>query len=256
MASSGPRRHYPAAPPPGDRLSLLKYLQGRGVDSRRRIMEAIIGGQVRVNGTVVRDSVFQIDLARDQVHYGQVAPDTSARQPVYLVMNKPAGVLTTTRDERGRRTVLDLLPARLRGEHIFPVGRLDADTEGLLLLTNDGELAQRLAHPSYEVEKEYRVVTAGPVPEHELRRLRNGIRLEEGVTAPASVRHLGEVLDGYAYALSIHEGKKRQVRRMFQAIGHPVLSLTRTRVKDLQLGTLRPGEVRALTARELRSLRA
>lgn len=219
-------------------------------------MTAIIGGQVRVNGSVVRDSSYVVQPGRDRVEYGQASPDTSAAQPVYLMMNKPAGVLTTTRDDRGRRTVVDLLPGKLRGGHIFPVGRLDADTEGLLLLTNDGELAQRLTHPSYEVEKEYLVVTADPVPEHEIRRLRNGIRLEEGITAPARIKHLGEVAGGYAYSLAIHEGKKRQVRRMFQAVGHPVLSLTRVRVKDLQLGQLRPGEVRALTARELRSLRS
>jgi 23S rRNA pseudouridine2605 synthase len=170
---------------------------------------------------------------------------------VVLALNKPVGVVSTARDTHGRPTVIDMVPAE--GLRLYPVGRLDADSSGLILLTNDGELAHRLTHPSFEVEKTYRArLAGGPVAEEALSALRSGVQLEDGLTAPARVRRLrGEEIE-----LTIHEGRNRQVRRMCEAVGHRVLELQRTGFGALRLGGLAPGAHRRLSAEEVRRLRA
>jgi 23S rRNA pseudouridine2605 synthase len=169
----------------------------------------------------------------------------------YLFLNKPIGVVTTMRDPAGRRTVADLLP---RGARVVPVGRLDYGTSGVLLLTDDGELAHCLLHPRYGVEKTYRVAIAGRLSEPKVRRLHEGIALDGSLTAGAKVRVVAVRRDRSVVDVTIHEGRNRQVRRMFEALGHPVLELARTRFGPLRLGNLPPGDLRSLTAKERAAL--
>jgi 23S rRNA pseudouridine2605 synthase len=226
------------------RVRLNAFLARAGVASRRRADDVIRAGRVRVNGetgqlnTVVgRHDVVELDGRR------------LALQPLtYVLLHKPAGAVTTARDPRGRRTVVDLVGHPTR---VVPVGRLDADTTGALLLTNDGDLAHRLAHPRYEVEKVYVADVEGDPDEETLARLSSGLELDDGSTAPARVRRLkpGRI------ELAIHEGRKHQVKRMCEAIGHPVRRLHRPRYAGLTLDGLPPGEWRELARREIEELR-
>lgn len=238
--SAGPEE---MSEPPGERLQ--KVLARVGVGSRRACEELISAGRVRVNG-VVADLGRRVDPVRDRVEVDGaiigVAPDL-----VYYLLNKPPGVVTTTSDPQGRPTVVELVPRRPR---VFPVGRLDADSEGLLLLTNDGMLAQRLAHPSGGVEKEYLVEVIGSPAPGAISRLRKGVLLEDGPTAPARV---GRVAPN-ALRITIHEGRNRQVRRMCEEVGHPVTRLVRVRIGPLADRRLRPGGWRRLGAAEVRAL--
>jgi 23S rRNA pseudouridine2605 synthase len=228
---------------PGERLQ--KILAQAGLGSRRASEELIAAGRVRVNGEVATlgtradpdADVIEVDGAVLGVRQGLV----------HYLLNKPAGIVTTARDPQGRPTVVDLVPAEPR---VYPVGRLDAATEGLLLLTNDGELAQRLAHPSYGVDKEYLAEVAGTPSRGALRRLREGVDLEDGPTAPAKVSLVGD----HTLRITIHEGRKRQVRRMCAAIGHPVRRLVRVRIGPLSDRRLAPGAWRPLTQAEVRAL--
>ncbi len=239
----------------GERLQ--KYLARCGVASRRHSENLITDGLVTVNGATVRELGVRVDPARDvvRVHGERVFPAT---HKLYLLMNKPAGVVTTVSDPHGRRTVLDLLPAYWREERVYPVGRLDHNTEGLLLLTNDGDLALRLTHPRYALAKEYHaLVERRPTPA-ELARLAAGILLpgETRPTAPARAWLLrGGDGDSAWVGLELHEGRNRQARRMFDAIGHPVIRLRRVRTGPLTLGDLAPGQTRELTVREAEILR-
>jgi 23S rRNA pseudouridine2605 synthase len=229
-------------------VRLGKYLASAGVASRRGAEEIVRAGRVTVGGEPV------LDPARDVTERDDVAVDGQAirgePERVVYALNKPAGVVSTARDTHGRRTVVSLVPSELR---LYPVGRLDADSTGLILLTNDGELANRLTHPRFEVEKTYRAVVARPpVGARALRALREGVRLEDGMTAPARVRRVApDTLE-----LTIHEGRNRQVKRMCEHVGHPVRSLQRIRFGSLTLGDLRPGAYRRLTVAELRALSA
>ena len=233
----------------GERLQ--KTLARLGFGSRRVCEELIEQGRVTVNGDVAvlgrRIDVEHDAVAVDGVPVG-VRPDL-----VYYLLHKPAGVVTTASDTHGRDTVLELVPAEPR---VFPVGRLDMDTEGLLLLTNDGELAHRLTHPSFGVDKEYLAHVEGKPDKNALVRLRKGVELEDGMTAPAKVA----LLDDSLLRIVIHEGRKRQVRRMCEAIGHPVIRLVRTRIGPLTDTKLKAGEWRRVTSEEVialsRSLKA
>ena len=225
---------------------LQKVLAAAGYGSRRGCDDLIAEGRVTVNGEV---AVLgrRVEAATDRV---EVDGHPVAIRPglVYYLLNKPAGAVTTAKDTHGRPTVLQLVPPEPR---VFPVGRLDADTEGLLLLTNDGDLAQRLTHPSHGVEKEYLAhVAGGAVSAGQLRRLRDGVELDDGVTAPARV---SQPQPG-VLRITIHEGRNRQVRRMCDAVGHPVRRLVRVRIGSLRDTTLKPGQWRALTTAELRAL--
>ncbi len=232
-----------AASHEGDRLQ--KVLARVGIGSRRVCEDLIAEGRVLVDGEVAvlgrRVDVETALIELDGAPIG-VRPDL-----VHYLLNKPAGVVTTADDPEGRPTVVGLVPTEPR---VFPVGRLDFATEGLLLLTNDGELAHRLTHPSFGVEKEYVAELEGSPSRAALRRLREGVQLEDGVTAPARAA----LLDSSVLRLTIHEGRNRQVRRMCDAIGHPVVRLIRTRVGPLADRSLAPGAWRELTGEELRSL--
>ncbi len=229
----------------GDGERLQKTLARLGFGSRRVCEDLIADRRVTVNG-VVADLGRRIDVDNDEVAVdGEpvgVRPDL-----VYYLLHKPAGVVTTAADTHGRPTVLELVPSEPR---VFPVGRLDMDTEGLLLLTNDGVLTQRLTHPSFGVEKEYLAHVEGSPSPAAMTRLRKGVELEDGLTAPAKVALLGPSL----LRLTIHEGRNRQVRRMCEAVGFPVVRLVRTRIGPLTDIKLKAGEWRDLTIEELRSV--
>ncbi len=224
-----------------------------GIASRRGAEELLRAGRVCVNGetAAVGDSV---DPERDSVSVDGRSLDAEPR--AYWMVHKPRGVLTTVRDTHGRRTVLDLLPEQ--SLRLFPVGRLDLDTEGLVLLTNDGELAHVLLHPSFESEREYEVVVRGRISRETLRRLAAGVKLEDGLTAPASVAQVGYDVedDTSVFRLILVEGKKRQIRRALAFLGHPVIGLLRVRMGPLQLGVLAAGEARPLDEDEIFALAA
>ena len=228
----------------GERLQ--KVLARTGIGSRRHCEGLIEGGHVRVNGKVARLGT-RIDPEIDHVPVDGV-PLGVRPGAVPWLLNKPGGVITPAHDPQGRGTVLDLVPAEPR---VFPVGRLDADTEGLLVLTNDGDLAQLLTHPSHGVEKEYLAHVEGTPSRGAVRRLREGIELDDGPTAPAQASLAGPSL----IRLTTHEGRNRQVRRMCEAIGHPVIRLVRTRIGPLTTRKLAPGDHRALTTAEVLALR-
>jgi 23S rRNA pseudouridine2605 synthase len=228
-------------------MRLAKYLAHSGVASRRSAETIISEGRVSVGGLVVTDPATDVDGASDVAVDGK--PVRPERLEVYVI-NKERGVVSTASDPQNRRTIVDVVPSTAR---LYPVGRLDADTTGLILLTNDGELANRLMHPRYEVPKTYRAeVRPAPVREPALRALREGVELEDGVTAPAKVRQLS----GGTLEITIGEGRKRQVRRMLEAVGHRVTALERVAFGPLRLGGLEPGAHRRLTAAEVERLRA
>ena len=231
-----------SAPPP-ERLQ--KVLARGGFGSRRTCELLIESGRVTVNGRVA-ELGRRVDVERDKVAVDDILVSTRAGL-VYYLLNKPSGVVTTARDPHGRPTVIDLLPLEPR---VFPVGRLDADTEGLLVLTNDGDLTYHLTHPSFGVEKEYLAQVEGRPSPAALRRLRQGVELDDGVTAPARAA----LVPPQTIKLTIHEGRNRQVRRMCAAIGHPVVRLVRTRVGPIAERRLKPGEWRPLTQAEVRAL--
>jgi 23S rRNA pseudouridine2605 synthase len=226
-------------------VRLNAYLARAGVASRRRADELIKAGRVLVNGEPGRLNTFVGATDTVEVDGSTVAPQRLA----YLLLHKPAGVVTTARDPHGRSTVVQLVPAEPR---VVPVGRLDADTTGVLLLTNDGELAHRLAHPRYEVDKVYEAEVEGHPTDDALRRLREGVILDDGPTSPARVRRLAPS----RLELAIHEGRKHQVKRMLETVGHPVRSLHRSRYADLDVTGLEPGAWRELTEDEVAGLRA
>jgi 23S rRNA pseudouridine2605 synthase len=229
-------------------VRLAKFLAHAGVASRRASEQLIADGRVTVGGVTVRDPATDVGEQSDVRFDGE--PVRGAEPRVVYALHKPAGVVSTASDTHGRRTVVELVP---QGRRLYPVGRLDADTTGLILLTNDGELANRLTHPRFEVPKTYRAVVRGPaLTERALRRLRDGVRLEDGVTAPARVRRLAS----HQLEITIHEGRKRQVRRMLEEVGHPVRSLTRVQFGPLALGELGVGRSRKLTHREVAELAA
>ena len=237
------------------RERLQKIMAQAGVGSRRACEQLIRQGRVQVNGRVVRQLGTRADPQRDEILVdGQSLAAADAQ--VYLILHKPPGYLSTTHDPHGRPTVLDLLSVPQR---VYPVGRLDMDSEGLLLLTNDGPLTQRLTHPRYQHEREYRVLVRGQPGRQALRALRQGVELEDGQTSPAEVRLIqGQPAPGGTTWLRIvlREGRKRQIRRMCAAVGHPVQRLIRVRMGPLYLGDLKPGASRPLTRQEIKSLRA
>jgi 23S rRNA pseudouridine2605 synthase len=225
-------------------MRLNAYLARAGVASRRGADDLIKAGRVRVNGETGQLNTFVEAGDAVELDGEPLAPQRLA----YLLLYKPEGVVTTARDPHGRPTVVGLVPAEPR---VVPVGRLDADTTGVLLLTNDGPLAHRLAHPRYEVEKVYEAGVEGRPDEGTLARLREGVELEDGRTAPAEAR----LLDPQTVELTLHEGRKHQVKRMLEVLGHPVRHLHRSRYAGLTLGGLKPGESRELTDEEVERLK-
>jgi 23S rRNA pseudouridine2605 synthase len=225
-------------------LRLAKYLAHSGVASRRAAEEIVRAGRVTVAGEVTTDPARDVDEGSGvEVDGEPVRPEATE----VWMLNKPAGVTSTAREPGRRRAVVDLVRSERR---LYPVGRLDADSTGLILLTNDGELANRLTHPRYEVAKTYRVTLARPPAEVELRRLREGVRLDDGPTAPARARRTGE----REIELTIREGRNRQVRRMAEAVGNRAERLERVRFGSLRLGGLAEGDSRPLSRSELKRL--
>jgi 23S rRNA pseudouridine2605 synthase len=232
-----------------DGVRLQKVLAEAGIGSRRVCEELIVRGKVTVDGDVAVIG-RRVDPERDAIAVDGVPVPTRAGLVHYL-LNKPRDVISTAQDPQGRPTVVDLVPAEPR---VYPVGRLDGDTEGLLLLTNDGDLTHRLTHPSFGVEKEYLAEVEGVPTRAALRQLREGVTLDDGLTAPARVALAPGGPGRSALTIVIHEGRNRQVRRMCEAIGHPVRRLVRSRIGPITDRDLAPGEWRTLTRAEVRSL--
>lgn len=230
-------------------MRLAKYLAHAGVASRRAADTLIVAGRVTVDGALVTDPAH--DVTEDARVAVDGRPLEGAEPRVLYALHKPVGVVSTARDTHGRKTVLDLVPAR--GLRLYPVGRLDADSAGLILLTNDGRLANQLTHPRFQVPKTYRAKLAGPpIADRTLCALRAGVQLEDGLTAPARARRVSE----HVVELTIHEGRNRQVRRMCDAVGRPVVELTRIAFGPLTLGDLKPGAHRRLGEAEVQKLHA
>jgi len=227
---------------------LQKILARAGIASRRKAEELIREGKVRVDGRVVREMGTQVDPATQKIECEGV-PVTSSEKKIYILLHKPVGFLSTVHDPHGRPIVTDLLQDIK--ERIYPVGRLDLDTEGALLLTNDGELAQKILHPSHEVNKTYEAQVKGKPGKQKLATLARGIVIDGKKTWPAHLQVLQTEAQTTTLRIVIHEGRKRQVRRMFEAIGHPVLELKRTAYGKLELGKLAPGKFRFLTSRDI-----
>jgi len=227
---------------------LQKILSQAGITSRRAAENLIVSGRVAVNGRTVTVLGTKADPETDRITLDG-KPVTIQTRKIYIILNKPSGYVTTMSDPDGRPIVTDLI--KDIPERLFPVGRLDFNTEGLLLLTNDGNWANRLAHPSHEVVKEYMVKVRGNINAEVMAKLANGVKLEDGWTAPAKVELVKMLEKNSWLSISIHEGRYRQVRRMCEAVGLLVARLTRTKYGNLELGTLKPGEYRHLTPTEI-----
>ena len=246
-----PKPEKPMHPPGTERLQVV--LARHGIASRRGVIEIIEAGKVTVNGQPVLEKGFRVDASKDKVAVeGRELETTGTRRKHYFMLNKPKGVMTTMQDPNAESTVADFfkdVPARL-----FPVGRLDRDTTGLLIMTDDGELAFRLTHPKFGVKKKYRARVDGVVTDQEKDRLEKGIVLEEGMTAPCEIVIEKRTSKATVCYVILHEGKKRQIRRIFEKIGHWVSDLERLEYGPLVLGDLPQGRRRELTAREVEAL--
>ncbi|MGI6084491.1 MAG: pseudouridine synthase [Acetivibrionales bacterium] len=231
-----------------DKIRLQKYIAQCGVASRRHAEELIRAGRVKVNGEIISEMGFRVsDKDRIEVDGKLIKKE---KELIYIMLNKPAGYVSTVSDPEGRKTVLDLIDGVK--ERIYPVGRLDYDTTGLLILTNDGDFAFRNTHPSQETRKTYIAKVLGTPSEKELQALRDGIMLDGKLTSPAQVEVMEIKQKSMVLRIIIHEGRNRQVKRMCEAVGHPVLRLKRTAIGRLTLGDLKPGEWRYLSDKEAR----
>jgi pseudouridine synthase len=233
-------------------MRLAKYLAHAGLASRRKAEELIVGGQVRVNGKLITTPAFVVDPLADYVEVNRIPITPEAKQ--YILLYKPAGYLSTVTDPFGRPTVLDLIGEDR--QRLYPVGRLDFDTEGLLLLTNDGDFTNQMIHPRHMVPKRYQAIVQGKIQPSELKRLEKGVELDDGWTSPARAQIIMSGVNETTVEIEIHEGRKRQVKRMFQAIDHPVIHLVRTGFGNLNLNKLVIGQHRHLTQEEVGQLLA
>lgn len=232
---------------------LQKFIANQGICSRRKAEEYITSGRIKVNGNVIMELGTKIDPSKDVVEVDGKKISNIAGKKVYILLNKPIGYVTTTRDQFNRNTVLDLVNVK---EKVLPVGRLDMYTSGAIILSNDGDFIYKITHPKYEVEKTYNVTLKGQVTDEEIEQLRNGVQIENYVTGKAKVKilRIDKEKDLSRVEIIIHEGKNREVRKMCEAIGRKVLALHRTKignisVKDLRLGTwryLKPNEIKSL----------
>ncbi|MFC2033550.1 pseudouridine synthase [Chloroflexota bacterium] len=232
--------------------TILKLLTGSGIGSRRKMADAIKQGRVEVNGTIVEDFRQAVNARTDRVTIDGNPVGFKRESPVYVILNKPKGITATTNDDRGNETVMDILPKKYQNTRLYPVGRLDKESTGLILLTNDGELTYRLTHPKFEREKEYLVQIEGSLMTEEIMKLKKGLELDDGKTYPAVVREAKS--PPFNYSITIHEGRKRQVRRMFASLEHRVLELRRVRMGGIRLGDLKEGDTRELSGAEIRAL--
>jgi 23S rRNA pseudouridine2605 synthase len=233
--------------------SIIKLLTSSGVGSRRQIAAIIKRGSIAVNRVIVQSFNEPVDAVNDVITIDGNHITITAESIIYLMLNKPKEVVSSTSDKRGAKTLIDILSEKYRHIRLYPVGRLDKDSTGLILLTNDGDLTLRLTHPRFEQEKEYLVRIGQSLKSEDRIKLEKGIHLDDGKTSPAKVKALK--YPRFSYSVIIHEGKKRQIRRMFAALGYDVLALKRIRLGSLRLGALPEGEVRELTPRQVQSLR-
>ena len=250
MPRSAPVRKPSAARPSTGPQRLQKILAAAGLGSRRQCEQLIVAGRVEVDRRVVTELGARADLAQQEVRVDGVGLATS--RPVYFAVNKPPGVVSTNRDPAGRPRVIDLVPYPGR---LFTVGRLDMSSEGLILVTNDGELADRLTHPRYRVEKTYQVEVAGTLPSKQFERLRHGVHLAEGFARVASARVARAYRQSTLLEIVLAEGRNREIRRILARVGHKVLRLRRIAIGPLRLGELPPGEARPLDRDEVRRLK-
>jgi len=232
-------------------MRLQKYLADAGAASRRRAEEMISQGRVKVNGTAITSMGHIVDENADTVELDGKAVSIMDRK-IYIMLNKPRGVITSCRDERGRKTVLDLID--IKDARLFPAGRLDFDTEGLLILTNDGELANILTHPKNRVAKTYLVHTREKLTVEDMKKLTSGVEIDDRATAKALLKRAGAAPQGYAYEIGIHEGRNRQIRIMFDAVGKKAVYLKRISIGKLSLGDMQAGQWRKLSPEEVRYL--
>lgn len=232
-------------------MRINKYIANAGIASRRKADELIKAGKVKVNGKVMSQPGYDVADSDEVLVEGRSVQ--SAENKVYYAMNKPLGVITSVNDDRGRMTVVDIMSDV--EERVFPVGRLDYNTSGLLLLTNDGNFANRIMHPGRRVDKTYRVRVAGNISKMKISVLRAGVRLGKFKTAPARVDVITWNRHSMILEVTIHEGKNRQIRRMFEAVGYPVQELERISIGNMKLGHLKPGQYRKLSRRELEYFR-
>ncbi|MFA5065314.1 MAG: pseudouridine synthase [Dehalococcoidia bacterium] len=233
-------------------IPLLRYLVEAGLGARRQVVAAIKVGRVAVNGKQAESYTMPVYPRADRITFDGKPISFHERARIVLMLNKPLNLLTTTSDDRGRQTVLDILPAEHRGLGLYPVGRLDHDTTGLLLLTNDGNLTYRLTHPRFGLGKEYLVHIENTLSRQEKELLEKGVLLDDGITAPARVKEINYE-PPYNYSITIHEGRNRQVRRMFAHLGYTVKALKRVRTGNLRLGDLAEGSFRRLSVQEIAS---
>ena len=231
---------------------LQKVIAKAGLASRRKAEELIVEGKVQVNGILVTELGFKADPVNDEIVVnGRIIKPVE--KEIVILFNKPAGVITSMKDPQGRKTVIEFLDTENR---VFPVGRLDYETEGLLLFTNIGELANRLMHPSYLMDKKYEAIVKGTPSEESLDKLRRGVMLSDGLTSPAEVKRVGKINNDAIIHITIHEGRKRQVRRMFKYIYHPVIKLKRIQYAFLTLTGVKEGNYRVLTEEEICQLKS
>ncbi len=233
--------------------SLIKLLAAAGIGSRRQLAAIIKRGGVTVNGKAVESYIHPVDNQKDSISIDGKTVILNSEKVIYLMLNKPKGIVSTTEDEHGGTTILDIIPAKYRAVRLYPVGRLDKDSIGLVLITNDGELTFNLTHPRYQHEKEYLIQIEGVITPEQKMSLERGIELSDGRTSPAKIKAVKT--PPFNYSLIIHEGKKRQVRRMFASLNYPVVELKRIRIGSLSLGSLPEGKVRELTAEEVKALK-
>ena len=230
---------------------LQKILSQAGIASRRAAEKMILEGRVSVDGKVIKELGEKFDIEVNKIKVDDKLIQI-AKEKIYIILNKPKNILSSVKDDRGRKTVIDLISGV--DEKIYPVGRLDYDTEGLILLTNDGKLTNSLIHPKFQIDKTYLAKVTGEITENKLKKLREGIELDDGMTAPATVRVIGKSSTEAKIEITIHEGRNRQVRRMLAAIGCEVKKLKRTKFADLKINNLKVGEYRKLTDIEIKKL--
>lgn len=230
---------------------LHKYMAQCGVASRRKCEEIVFSGRVKVNGEII-NNIVMIDDENDIVELdGKVI--RLEEKKVYIIINKPTDIITSVKDQFQRKTVIDLIDIK---ERVFPVGRLDYDTSGILLLTNDGDVAYKMSHPSHEIDKVYEAEVLGHFSEKEIYSFKNGLQIEDYVTSPSEINIISEKKDVSLVEITIHEGRNRQVRKMCEKVGHPVLRLKRIKFGKLELGDLKPGEWRYLMDKEVEYLKS
>ncbi|MBN1948617.1 MAG: rRNA pseudouridine synthase [Candidatus Cloacimonetes bacterium] len=233
-------------------VRINRYLAQCGLGSRRQVEKLILAGEIKINGKKVEDLSIQIDPVHDQVQYQAhiIQPD---RKKIYIMLNKPVDYIVSTRDDFSRKTIYELLPSL--ATHCFPVGRLDLNSEGLLLLTNDGDFANSMLHPRFKISKLYKVIVKGEINQEQLQKLRSGITLGGIMTQPARVHIKTRSTGKTVLRMSIQEGRKRQIREMFRAVGSQVMSLRRLQIGNLKLGDLPAGRWRYLTKEEVHKLK-